>query len=229
MSTILDALEKANKAKGDKKPANGGSTPPTPPPEEPRPPRRPDDEGPQRRHASVWLLILLLVIIVILLLGGLSIAVAMLFSRQSEVARAEQERQQAVQMVQPAPTPIATPVPTPVPTPQPTPEPTATPLRTPSPSPEPTATPEPTETPRPTDTPLPTPRFQDDQVVTDVDLGVRISGVMVAGSDSVVLIDGEEVAIGRKHKGIRPLEVRRGLIEAEVDDAGRTVHLYIRY
>lgn len=105
-----------------------------------------------------------------------------------------------------------------------------TPVLTPSPSASPTPTPSPTPAP-PTPSPSPTPRFGQNQVITGSDLGVAIQGVLEDGIDSVVFIDAEQVQLGRKYRGIRPLRIRSEarLIEAEVDDAGYQTTVYIRY
>ncbi|MBI5153857.1 hypothetical protein HZA57_01350 [Candidatus Poribacteria bacterium] len=128
-------------------------------------------------------------------------------------------------VIAPSPSPAAAP-PSPLPTPPPTPEPTA------SPSPVP-ATPLPSPTPPPTaaPTPAPTARFFKDQVIDAAAAGIRMTGVFLDGANSSVLIDGATVDIGRKYKGVRPLAILRDarMIEAEVDDAGREVHVYIRY
>lgn len=121
----------------------------------------------------------------------------------------------------------ASPAPAPV-SAAPSPSPTATPTQTPTPEASPTPAPSPT--PEPTPSPVPARTFADGEVIYDVDLGIDIEGVLKDGSQSVVLVDGEAISLGRKHKMIRPLSVLDKMVECEVDQpGGKVVVLYIRY
>lgn len=231
MSTILEALEKANKRKaagtpqGNAAPASLNVANVT---EGDWRERRLREE--MERHRQHNRLLGAAIVVVAILLF---IALYMLWAfagQRAEVAGASSAPVVADAAV-PAPAPVlpvvsaptvvvATPTPVPV-VEAPTPTPAATPVPTPSPTPEPTSTPLPT--------PTPERLYTDGEIVYDVDLGIDIEGVMKDGSQSVVLVDGEAISLGRKHKNVRPLSVLDKMVEAEVDTPAGVVVLYIRY
>ncbi|MEQ8821454.1 MAG: hypothetical protein RLY93_14545 [Sumerlaeia bacterium] len=233
MSSILDALEKASKAKQ----ARAGSTEDRLAQERER--RLREMEEKHRRQMRLALLAGA-AFFGVLVLGGV-VLIGVLLSRGRDDRPQEMASVVVDQMgardapsdmtggtIKPA-TPTLGPTPTPAITPTPTPSPTPMPTQTPVAAVEVPA--RPTATPRPTPriTPRPTPRFAENQLISPADLGVEIKGALILGADSMVLIDDEELSIGRKYKGIRPLDIRSGMIEAEVDDAGGPVKVYIRY
>lgn len=120
-----------------------------------------------------------------------------------------------------------TPTPEPVATPTPSPLPTATPV--PSPTPTPVPTPQPTPVPTPMPSPVPKPRFVANQVVNPSEVGLEIQGVMEDGANSLILLKDTSLEIGRKYKGIRPLSIRSGLIEIEYDQGEGVIPLFVRY
>lgn len=211
MSTILDALEKANRAR---RKGEGGSLAAGPTARE----RQLAEAAERERRRTRMLLFAILAAIVLLLAAGGTI----LFLVAGGTPREPAVRQQVA--LAPTPTPVPTPQPTPEPTPVPTPAPTPIP---PTPTPPP-PTPVPTPTPGHLVTPKPG-RFSDSQVVYPTDLDVKIEGVLIDGTNSTIVIDGNLVDIGRKYKGIRPLAINGPLIEAEYDQGGSTVTIFIRY
>ncbi|MBX3729516.1 MAG: hypothetical protein KF858_10060 [Candidatus Sumerlaeia bacterium] len=211
MSTILEALERAKNAR-----QNAGA--PTAKPSE-REQQLIDEAERHRRRLRVAALVAAFALVLLLLVAG---AFAALYVTQRPTAPPMQLAA-AQATPEPTPAPTATPLPTPEPPP-------ATPAPTPTPTtaPTPTATPTPSPTPRPS--PTPNPRlFITGQVIYPADLGVKVDGVVADGSSSTIVIDGNLVDIGRKYGRIRPLSVKGPMIEAEVDQAGGPVSVFIRY
>ncbi|MDK2971827.1 MAG: hypothetical protein PWP23_1582 [Candidatus Sumerlaeota bacterium] len=213
MSTILDALEKANQAR---RKGEGGALGAGPTARE-----RQLAEAAERERRRTRILLFAIIAAIVLLLAATGTILILVTggtprdpSGQSQVAL--------------APAPTATPVPTPQPTPEPTPVPSPTPTPIPPTPTPPPPTPAPSPTPRAVITPTPG-RFSDSQVVYPADLNVRIEGALIDGTNSTIVIDGNLVDIGRKYRGIRPLAINGPLIEAEYDQGGSTVTIFIRY
>ncbi len=235
MSTILEALEKANKA--NKGQANAASSE-----------RLAEVSARERRlreaearHRRVVRLAIAGSVVLMILLAGSVTAIVMVIMKGDQPA----EDAKTVAIPEPVSALPSTPAPKQgelqlaavlqdsdsasnnagpikMPTPQP-------PTPTPAPTPSPTPTPTPTPTPQPTPTPEPKPRFSVNQVVTPEALGVNIEGAMIDGADSVVIIDGEMLEVGRKHKDIRLMSVQKGMLEVEYDQDGGQITLYVRY
>lgn len=229
MSSILDAIEKANRKR------QAGTSPEEELQSEAKSARerRLQQEAEEARRRSRQLGILL--ISISLLFTGCMIVLAVLYF-QARHSKLDSQRvalkgaQSTVDVPQlkvtPAPSevlPILIPSETPLSTPEPTPFAAPTPLPTPAPTPLPSPTP----TPEPTKTPAP--QFVPNQVVYPSELGITIQGVMEDGANSLILVDDQSLEIGRKYKGIRPISIRSGLIEVEFDQNGEQVPLFIRY
>ncbi len=223
MSTILRALEKANKSRNrDAQPGDAVSAAAAATRE-----RQLREEAERHRRTARYMAVLFIVCIVIV--AGIVSGMMLMREDGSTASRvASVPDPQPVQNLQGTPPPAensepvdtgtGTVLPTPTPAPSPTPQssPTPTPLPTATPTPEPTATPEAS-------------LFRNNQVVWPEDLGIQVQGVLEDGSNSLIMIDHHNVEIGRKFKGIRPLAVRDGMIEAEYDQPGGEITLFIRY
>lgn len=231
MSSILDALEKANRKRQSEQSGDGSGISEAQSARE----RRLLQEAEEARRRSRQLGILLVSIALLFCLFMMGLAVLYFKHREKQSvpsivfespfndqalpnnpALDERDFQEPPASVTPAPTSFATPLPTPEPTPVPTAFPSPTPAPTPVPTPEPTQT--------------PIHRFAPNQVVYPVEIGLAIQGVMEDGPNSVILLeDGKTLEIGRKHLGVRPLQIRSGLIEAEYDQDGGVIPIFIRY
>jgi hypothetical protein len=67
------------------------------------------------------------------------------------------------------------------------------------------------------------------QVVYDAELGIKIRGILADGPSSVIMIDNTTVALGRKYGKIRPIRIENRMIEAEYDQDGEEITVFIRW
>lgn len=236
MSSILDALEKAHR----KRPKPGTGLAPDDLAEAERRERLVRDET--IRHRRTFLL----------LMAGLGLLAMLLFIAISAlvylaiIARDKAPSTGPAPMVAVAPpveveaTPTSSPTPMPeqtaisTPAPEIVPEPVAAipePVVLPAPAatPDPTPTPSPTPEPSPTPSPTPAARFAHMQVVYDAELGVKIRGVIADGASSVIMIDDSTVSLGRRYGKIRPIRIENRMIEAEYDQDGDEITIFIRW
>ncbi len=67
------------------------------------------------------------------------------------------------------------------------------------------------------------------QVVYDEELGINIRGVIADGASSVIMIDDTTVSLGRRYGKIRPIRIENRMIEAEYDQDGEEITVFIRW
>jgi cytoskeletal protein RodZ len=248
MSSILDALEKAHR----KRRKAGTGLAPEDLAEAERRERMLHAESVRHRRLFILLVVGISLLAILLILTIASLVYLALVSRADgppSPAPAVVEALPAASVSVPESTPPPAAVPTPTAAPEVVPEVAvaATPLPTasPTPTPESTPVPNPVETPAPTPqppvatptsqpTPQPTqvsegPRFAHMQVVYDEELGINIRGILADGPSSVIMIDNTTVALGRKYGKIRPIRIENRMIEAEYDQDGEEITLFIRW
>ncbi len=224
MSSILDALEKANRERAQRAgdPARQDLADHQATLE-----RRLREQ--QLRHRRQLLLILTGGAVLALLLAGTA-GLALLWQQRGNepeptgtalaaAAIPAAEEPQAAE-------PQATPTPEPTATPAPTPSPTATATATPEPSPTPSPSPAPSgqssryieNDPPPLPTGTYTGMFQDGDIVRPVDLGLQVDGVMDMGTGLVAIINGRQVRAGAKLGELHLVDVQFGFLTIDIGD-----------
>ncbi len=239
MSSILDALEKAHR----KRRSSGTGLAPEELAEAERHERRVRDETIRHRRTFLLMIVGIGALALLLLIAITALVYVAMGSRYSIVPTAEPQVA-ASPPGAPAPgTTVALPQATPTSTPiasveavvaeveEPAVEEAAMPetnevveavrtaesIASPTPA-EPVATATPT-----------TPRFAHMQVVYDAELGMNIRGILADGPSSVIMIDDTTVALGRRYKSIRPIRIENRMIEAEYEQDGQEITIFIRW
>ncbi len=232
MSSILDALEKANRERSRRRGDPAGQD--LSAERQALLERRLLEQ--QIRHRRQLVLALTVAGLLILLLAG-SVMMAVLWQQRgsSPTGGPDGDSPLMAAVTTPAPEepspgteqqPESTPTPTPSPTPEP--RPTATPHPTPSPTPTPTPTPAATavagyieNAPRERDAAPPgsyTGIFQDGDIIRPVDIGLQVDGVMDMGTGLVALINGRQVRAGAKIGELHIVDVQFGVLTVDVGD-----------
>ncbi|CAN5363372.1 hypothetical protein BH09SUM1_BH09SUM1_18330 [soil metagenome] len=208
MSSILDALEKANQKRAGK---DGTPISNEELAQQSTRERRLRQEADKQRHI---MRIMLFVSIAIIVLAGGTVAVLLMRGPRTEKIVAPPETQIAA-------IPVATPSPTSKPAPTATPEPAPTPWPRPTPWPSPTPPPQPRATATPArefDRNSYKGIFKDGQIVRPEELGLTISGVVKLGGNYIAIINDKNVKAGQKIGALHVVSIDERVITVLVEE-----------